>query len=241
MMIDIISNIFENNQFIKLEIEPFLEGEYCYIFYPERPTEKEEYFVILQSMEQSIEKTYLILEEKSQFIFDKINNSGKVEQYFEKNCTLIICQNENSIDRLTALSIEEDLYNFKKNVIIYSNSELDELKRHLTNNGIERLTNASLKSIINERNGESFIKFKNTSVNDHTYYSLLMKVFLKLPFLTYSTEEKELVNLRKEIEMNLSPDQQELFDKLISVEEWTNDNTYNLISTIWDKNNDQVE
>ncbi|MGK6437963.1 ABC-three component system middle component 1 [Klebsiella aerogenes] len=241
MIIDIIGNIFESNRFIKLEMKPLLERELCYVFYPERPTEKEEYFVVLQSTEQLIEKTHQNLEEKAQFIFDEINNSGKVEQYFEKNCTLIICQNEKGIDRLTALTIEEDLYNFKKNMIIYSDNELNELKRHLSGNGIEKLTNASLKSIINENNGESFIKFKNESVNNHSYYSLLMKVFLKLPFLTYSTEEKELVNLRKEIETNLSPDQQLLFDKLVSVEEWTSDNLYDFFSKLWDKDNDQVE
>ncbi|HEJ7119400.1 hypothetical protein FHU12_1068 [Serratia marcescens] len=241
MIIDIIGNIFESNRFIKLEMKPLLERELCYVFYPERPTEKEEYFVVLQSTEQLMEKTHQNLEEKAQFIFDEINNSGKVEQYFEKNCTLIICQNEKGIDRLTALTIEEDLYNFKKNMIIYSDNELNELKRHLSGNGIEKLTNASLKSIINENNGESFIKFKNESVNNHSYYSLLMKVFLKLPFLTYSTEEKELVNLRKEIETNLSPDQQLLFDKLVSVEEWTSDNLYDFFSKLWDKDNDQIE
>lgn len=241
MIIDIIGNIFESNRFIKLEMKPLLERELCYVFYPERPTEKEEYFVVLQSTEQLMGKTRQNLEEKAQFIFDEINNSGKVEQYFEKNCTLIICQNEKGIDRLTALTIEEDLYNFKKNMIIYSDNELNELKMHLSDNGIEKLTNASLKSIINENNGESFIKFKNESVNNQSYYSLLMKVFLKLPFLTYSTEEKELVNLRKEIETNLSPDQQVLFDKLVSVEEWTSDNLYDFFSKLWDKDNDQVE
>ncbi|MBN0617384.1 hypothetical protein JTM18_36430, partial [Pseudomonas aeruginosa] len=61
-----------------------------------------------------------ILEEKAQELFEAISNSGKVDRPFEKNCTMLICHEEEGISRQTILALEEDQYNFKKNVITYT-------------------------------------------------------------------------------------------------------------------------
>ncbi|KGA36317.1 hypothetical protein KU74_07595 [Pectobacterium brasiliense] len=238
-MIKILENIFLSNQYKRLEFNTSRSNEFCYIFYPEESTEKEEYFVLLQSLNQSNDEMKLILEEKAQLLFEEIIGSDKVERFFEKNCTLIICQNDKDIDRLTALRIEEDLYNFKKNVIAYTDSELEDLVKYLEVRSINKLSNRVLNDIINEHDGESFISFKNSSVHASNYYSLIVKLFLKLPFLTYSIEEKELIDLNGEIENKLTQHQKDVFKKLISNEfEWTDNNIHDLVVVTWGKQGD---
>ncbi|MGM3173110.1 ABC-three component system middle component 1 [Dickeya lacustris] len=239
MIIEIIENIFLSNQYKRLEFNTSHSNELFYIFYPEESTEREEYFVLLQSLNQSNDEMKLILEEKAQLLFEEIIGSDKVERFFEKNCTLIICQNDNDIDRLTALRIEEDLYNFKKNVIAYTDSELEDLVKYLEVRSINKLSNRVLNDVINEHDGESFISFKNSSVNASNYYSLIVKLFLKLPFLTYSIEEKELIDLNGEIENKLTQHQKYIFKKLISNEsEWTDNNIHDLVVVTWGKQGD---
>ncbi len=76
-------------------------------------------------------------------------------------------------------------------------------------------------------------------MNASNYYSLIVKLFLKLPFLTYSIEEKELIDLNGEIENKLTQHQKYIFKKLISNEsEWTDNNIHDLVVVTWGKQGD---
>ncbi len=239
MMINVLKNIFDSNNYHKVDVNFCLvEGEF-FTYTPVDSANKEEYFVILELFNQSDENLKSTLEELSEYLFEKITNSGSVERYFVKNSTLIICHKDNQIERLTTLTLEEDLYNFKKNVITYSEKELNDFKRYIKEAELTKLTNSILKNIINEKSGSSFIKFKNISANNASYYSLLMKIFLKLPFLTYETQEKDLSKINEDINNELTDHQRKVLDEILDVkEEWNDETIHTLVSRIWGEKND---
>jgi len=239
MIIDIIENIFNCNDYNLKEMSVQLENMTLYLFEPQEHLNKQEYFLLLEFIDTSNEEVNKLIEEYAQVLFENIISSGKVKQYFEKNCTLIFCVNEKFIDRTTILSIEENLYNFKKNVIVYNDAELNDLRGYLSAHEVSCLNNREIKSIINERGGESFINFKNLSASISNYYSLTLKLFLKIPFLVYTTEEKELINLDSQISMQLSRHQNIILQNILDSDiEWSGDDVHEKISNIWNIKND---
>lgn len=233
-MIDIINNILSNNGYQQVDIDVSFDNLIIYLFCPLDGNNREEYFVTVQLENQSEAAAQEIQLEKAQELFEAISNSGKVDCHFEKNSTLILCQEEEVISQKTILFIEEDQYNFKKNVIVYTSAELVDLKAHLSENGIEKITNQVINSIINSDGGQSFIKFKYGVDNIKNHYSLMLKAVLKLPFITYNPQEQKLSNLDDQIEGSLDSSQLALFKRLIESNiEWTDENIHHQISTIW--------
>ena len=82
--------------------------------------------------------------------------------------------------------IEEDAYLFKKNILLYKDENRILLETQLDND----FSLIKLNELLN--NGESFDRNKS---NIDSAYSLLAKVFIKLPFLSYKREGRELENL----------------------------------------------
>lgn len=239
MMIDIVKNIFESNHYQIINISISLINGTYFIFEPEKDNDKEEYFVVLELSNQNESDIKTILGGISEYLFNVINASGMVQPYFSKNSTLIICHKDDCIERLTTLSIEEDLYDFKKNIITYTENELNDFKNYTNKLGLDELKNEVLRDIINENSGDSFINYKNNNTDNSGYYSFLVKIFLKLPFLIYQTEEKELSKVDEEINNNLTEKQRNILANILRVDEdWTEENTYKLASFIWGENND---
>jgi len=234
MIINILEKIFESNCYEKVNFDFSLIGAKYFIYTPVAKENKEEYFVLLELLNQSNENLKLTLEDMSEYLFETIIKHGNVERHFGKNSTLIICHKENQIERMTTLSLEEDLYNFKKNVIAYSDKELYGLVNYIKEKKITNLTNENLIKIINENNGVNFVRFKKNTKNNTEYYSVLMKFFLKLPFLTYETQEKGLSKINEDIDKELTVSQRNIRDDILSIEdEWTDESILTFASKNW--------
>lgn len=234
-MITIINKILSSNGYQVVDIELPDNNPNIFLFSPSANDNKEEYFVTIQLPTQSNEAAKELLEHKAEELFEAISDSGKVERYFIKNCTMLICHDETLIHKETIFSIEEDPYNFKKNVITYSETELNDLKDFLTSNNINEISNSEISKIINNQNGQLFLDFKNSHKNKQNYYSLILKIVLKLSFITYIPPAKELINLSLEIEKSLSKQDHMIYKKIIESEiEWTENNTYQQVEKIWE-------
>ncbi|WDL84068.1 hypothetical protein IU367_07800 [Aeromonas bestiarum] len=234
-MINIINNILSSNGYKQVNIEFPLNSQAFYLFCPCEESKREEYFVTIQLQTQSDAAAQAILEETVQELFEAICNSGKVDRSFEKNCTMFICHEEEKITRQTILSLEEDQYNFKKNVITYTQDELATLKAYISENKIEKITNDVINMIITSEDGRNFLAFKENHASSKGYYSLILKTALKLPFITYSPQEQQLTNLNSEIENALNSYQSSIYSRLLESEiEWTDENIHQQVSIIWE-------
>ena len=230
-MINLINNIISNNGYQSIDFD-FDEPRFMITLFKARDENKQEYFLSLQAEEQDNEVAIQLLEEEAQSIFDKVRNSGKAERFFEKNCTMIVCHEALKIKKETIFSLEEDPYNFKKNVLTYSTGELLALQTYLSTNGIEKIDNATINNILNANGGKSFLEFKESSTRG--LYSIILKTILKLPFLIYTPQEQKLSNLALDIENNLSFGLNEIYKEIISLEtEWNDENILDEVMKIW--------
>lgn len=233
-MITIINKILSSNGYQVVDIELLDNNPNIFLFSPSSNDNKEEYFVTIQLPTQSNESAKELLEHKAEELFEAISDSDKVERYFIKNCTMLICHNETLIHKETIFSIEEDPYNFKKNVITYSETELNDLKDFLTSNNINEISNSVISDIINNRNGQNFTDFKNTHKTIRNYYSLFLKIALKLPFIMYTPSKKELINLSLEIENSFNAQDSLIYKKIMESDiEWSESDTYLQVVKIW--------
>ncbi|WP_336941747.1 ABC-three component system middle component 1 [Acinetobacter pittii] len=233
-MIKIINNIILNNGYELVDIQLPDDKHNIFVFCPQADCAKEEYFITIQLNNESDELAKELLENSAEELFEIIRNSGKVESYFIKNCTLFICHDETHINRETIFSLEEDPYNFKKNVITYLPSELNDLEFYLKKNNIKEITNLTISEIINSHNGQLFLNFKKSHNSIQNYYSLILKIALKLPFITYIPQKKELINLSLEIEESLKGKESVIFKNLMEPEiDWNDNNIYQNIEKIW--------
>lgn len=121
----------------------------------------------------------------------------------KKNTSMIIfikVENIKQMDEMQSkiLELEEDVYFFKKYVLLYLDEELEEFKSAVENENISEF----MKENIN--NEELFEEFK---VEEKvSFYSLILKLYIKLPHLIYSNtfESKDIIDLNKKIQFDLS-------------------------------------
>lgn len=230
-MINLINNIISNNGYQKIDLN-FDEPGFMITLFKASDESRQEYFLSLQAEEQDNEVAMLLLEEKAQTIFEKIRNSGKTERFFEKNCTMIVCHEALKIKKETIYSLEEDPYNFKKNVLTYSTGELLALQAYLSSNGFEDITNDVINNILNANGGRNFLEFKKSSTKG--LYSITLKTTLKLPFLIYTPQEQKLSNLALDIENKLTTDLNSIYKEITSLEtEWNDENILDEVMRIW--------
>ena len=230
-MINLINNIISNNGYQKIDLN-LDEPGFLITLFRASDESRQEYFLSLQAEEQDNEVAMLLLEEKAQTIFEKIRNSGKTERFFEKNCTMIVCHEALKIKKETIYSLEEDPYNFKKNVLTYSTGELLALQAYLSSNGFEDITNDVINNILNANGGRNFLEFKKSSTKG--LYSITLKTTLKLPFLIYTPQEQKLSNLALDIENKLTTDLNSIYKEITSLEtEWNDENILDEVMRIW--------
>lgn len=233
-MINIINNILSSNGYKQVEIVLQQDVADLYLFCPPTKSKREEYFVTVQIRTQSDSTAQRLLEIQAQEWFESISHSGKVEQTFEKNCTMLLCHEEAKISRQTIMLIEEDQYNFKKNVITASQQEVLALQNYLAQEQVENITTKVINSIINIDSGKGFLDFKNNNKLQKDHYSLILKIALKLPFVTYIPQEQQLSNLLNDIDNSLSPELTSIYKQLTNLDvEWTESNTVRNAEMIW--------
>lgn len=233
-MIHIINNILANNGYKLINIELLFDIAQYFLFCPSDFNEREEYFLTIRLNIQSNEEARLLLEKYTEEIFEEIRCSGKVDSSFEKNCTMLICHEEDKICRETILAIEEDQYDFKKNVIAYTQQEFVALETYLAQEQIEKITNSVINNIITANSGQSFLDFKYNHIQQKNYYSVILKTALKLPFITYIPKKQQLSSLSHEIESSLSSNQTLIYSQLVNSNiDWDEENVYQQVESIW--------
>ncbi|MBV4542839.1 ABC-three component system middle component 1 [Pseudomonas vlassakiae] len=230
-MITILNNIMTSNGFVLVDID-FTNEEFPLSLFKSQNQRREEYFLTLEISSPSSETLKSFLDDKAQAIFEEIQKSDKVERYFEKNCTMLICLESKNLDHGMVLAIEEDPYNFKKNVITYTPAELAAINRHLTGNTISAIHNNVINEILNSNNGKDFLDFKHQIRTRNPLYDLTIRIVLKLPFLTYSPQEQKLENLSLQINDAIPNQLTEIFHKILSVE-WSDENILAHVESIW--------
>lgn len=230
-MIKILNNIMTSNRFMLVDVD--LSNQYleCSLYKAES-SYREEYFLTVRVDNNSDEALQKLLDNTAQEIFEEIQGAGKVELYFEKNCTMLICLDSFGLNHDLVLALEEDPYNFKKNVIKYSPPELAALNDHMTSNAIKALTNDIINDILNANNGKNFLAFKYQSGNEHHLYDLIVRVMLKLSFLSYHPQEQKLENLTGQIDSALPAALIETFEKVLAVD-WTDETVIGNVESIW--------
>lgn len=229
-MITILNNVMASNGLIMVDVG-MDNDTFDFCLYKAQNSRREEYFLTLELTDTSNETLRKFLDEIAQEIFEDIRNSGKVEMFFEKNCTMLICINSAKLDPELVLALEEDPYNFKKNVITYSARELTALNRYLTSHSIQAFSGDIINDILNANGGRDFLAFKYQS-DRNPLYDLAIRFVLKLPFLVYRPREQKLENLSGQIDDAIPDDKSEIFNQMLAAE-WTDENILDRVESIW--------
>jgi hypothetical protein len=211
MLIKVLEQVFLDNSYV---MSPILEDNIDYtgfLAFPNKEKNRDEYFLLIEHIAPSDEVLYDLIEQDADTFYELLNNSKETDETFKKNCTMILCC-KSSVSETAVLLVEEDPYNFKKNVIVYSIDELDSWNEKVD----QPFTVEKLNILINKNNSERFHKFKEGKRSD--YYSLLMKIITKLPFIIFLLPNKDLYNLEKKIESVLPRSEQKILNFILSVD-----------------------
>lgn len=145
-----------------------------------------------------------------------------ISSSFEKNVTLIIFTiKEEPLDinvEKQAITIEEDPYFFKKQVLIVSSKDVDVISSSFEEHS-ENYT-SYLKGIISDPQLFSeFMKSKSPNANNKVKeYSFAAKLYEKLPFLTLCVKVSTPEDLQKNIDNDLSEYQYEQCEMLLNLD-----------------------
>jgi len=185
MLIDLLKNIFIESDYHEHIVE--FEDYTSYMFSHQ---EKGEYFIVLDKETISDNDLKQLSSDGMQNLYSDCEGLETTDETFEKNTTLIICINNINIDMILCNQFEEDAYLFKKNILFYEDVNVQQLEVQLDND----FSLTKLNELLN--NGENFDRNKT---NIESEYGLLAKLFIKLPFLNYQREGRELDNLSEVI------------------------------------------
>lgn len=214
MLINLIDKVFLNNGYEAVNFEHSYDELITMLFKPNFAENKAEYYLIVECKKATTKHAERLLTEWADGLHLKVRESPIVDRVFSKNCTMIICWPELAITSKQVFQLEEDRYNFKKNVISYSSQELADLI------GINSdFTLVQLNDLVGQGNGTYFQRFKETSAELENYYSLLLKIFIKIPFVTYLHDPKRLFDLDSSLTDNLSEGELALYEFSLSIDE----------------------
>ncbi|WP_404317016.1 ABC-three component system middle component 1 [Malaciobacter canalis] len=189
MLINILEHIFGEFEFLSKELN---RNDYSVsLFYKENSAD---YFIVLDKeniTNLEIESFLEVIQE----IYTEFKNDDSTNETFDKNTTFIMCVNGENNESVLS-SLEEDPYIFKKNIITYSDEELEDVIELLN------LEYSYENLLLNLNNEENFDQFKNNS--NLAGYRLLSKLFIKLPFLNFERQVRELENLSDIIKSNVN-------------------------------------
>lgn len=214
MLINLIDKIFLNNGFEAVNFEHSYSQLITRLFKPKVTENKAEYYLIVEHPNATNSQADELLSEWADGLHLKVRENPMIDRVFSKNCTMIICWPEPAITSKQIFQLEEDRYNFKKNVISYSSKELAELE---TKNSDFTLT--QLNELVSQGDGAYFQKFKQKSAELENYYSLLLKIFIKIPFVTYLHDPKRLFDLDSSLTTNLSASELDLYEFSLRINE----------------------
>lgn len=193
-----------------------------FIFYKKKELE-DNYIVVFYNgtiNKVKIEEYLINLYEKN---ISKLLKENKVTEAFEKNISLILLINpvkikEDQIRKIT-YSIEESKIYFKRYVIEYNSSEKQEFLKKFSK--IDNLLNEFDQEI---KKIENFEKYKQKK---ESFYNLLIKLYIKIPFLEFKFNKENLV---EQFKNNLILDLSEDLDLNNKLKKYFSEENYNLSS-----------
>lgn len=188
MLIDILKNIFSEFSYLSKDFN--IQDYQVTLFYQE---EIDNYFIVLDKNIITVDELQNLNDISIQ-LFNLIKEDDLTNESFDKNATLIICFNGN-VDNNIICNLEENPYLFKKNILKYNSEEIESLNTLLNSN----YSYENLLLFLN--NEEQFEEYKN---NSELAYSLLTKFFIKLPFLKFIRQTRDLANLTEIISNKVS-------------------------------------
>lgn len=218
MLIDLIDKVFLNNGYEAVHFEHSYHELITRLFKPQVFEKKAEYYLVVECLNATNRHADDLLSVWADDLHLKVRESPLVDRVFSKNCTMIICWPELAITSKQIFQLEEDRYNFKKNVISYSSSELADLQEKNSD-----FTNTQINEMVGQGDGTYFQRFKEKSADLENYYSLLLKIFIKVPFVTYLHDPKRLIDLDSSLITNLSIGELGLYEFALGVDEDLND------------------
>ncbi|TBX72051.1 hypothetical protein E0M25_24505 [Bacillus mycoides] len=210
-MRDLLKNIFNDASFNVIE-EVQLVNEKTFLAISSIDCKVNYYLVVFI---QETVKTFLEEADFSSF-FEYMKNQDFYNSNMEKNFSLLVCLNCNKeIDlemQKDIYEIEENPYDFKKYVLVYSDEQVQMLNKELLSPEYRMLIPVEgIKNVLNKilLDNVRFYNFKN-HMND-IVYDLITKIFIKLPFLsTEIGKEKQMGNLQEKIKNKLDEELNEL-------------------------------
>lgn len=212
MLIDKVNKIFLDNCYSVVPVSHELSGYEVFIAVPNNK-KRQEFFLLLEHKSPSDEILKSLIKKDADVLFNLLSASEHSDETFRKNCTMILCCESVNILPDCILAVEEDPYNFKKNVITYNQAELQSWENKI----VDSLSVNALNDLINGEKGELFRRFKEEN-RSNDYYSLLMKIVTKIPIIHYMTTEKDLYDLDAEIKKNLTGNDREIHDFIIGID-----------------------
>lgn len=149
--------------------------------------------------------------------FEKLSEDNvKISSSFEKNATLIIFTKQNQIVNLyddtsrQVISIEEDPYFFKKQVLVIPSNDIKGISNSFDDNEKSYITYLQDR-ISDTKNFNDFMNSKTVdALPGATEYSFVAKLYEKLPFLTLSVKASTQRDLQTSIDNELSEAQLKL-------------------------------
>jgi hypothetical protein len=183
MLISLLVPLLESFEFSGNVIE---FGDYTSHLYINR--ESSDYFILLDKTDIDLADLEQLYIQDLNRLDEIIKQSDFINEAYEKNTTLILCIRNNTDLQDTSIvsNIEEDKYLFKKNILFYSSSEIDELNTLFDGEYTQDKANAIMRS------EDCFDTIKN---NRPGGYTLLARLFIKLPFLSLQSHQVDLENL----------------------------------------------
>lgn len=180
---------------------------------------KFDFFLVL-----SVKEDNLILEEFDTIMSRFLEQILSTQEYpgVDKNLSMLIIVERNintSTDEFNnkIYTLEENPYHFKKYVLPYTEEQFTLLKHYIN---IDKKIIEQLDPIVNNKDWFSLFKAQQTEqyeTDEAKVFDLVSKLYIKLPFLKIQINKEELPNLTKEIEDEISTEDQEVIKKILSI------------------------
>ncbi|MNG95279.1 hypothetical protein D3C85_362670 [compost metagenome] len=203
-MFEFFNGIFKINNFDLLDFH--YQDLPLKFAYPNKNNKNQEFYVIVEFNSKNIDLSSEKINQTLEELMEKIESLEYSDESTKKNTTLILCVNERSISHQDILKIEENPYYFKKNVIMYNHSSIHELKTLLNGD----YSNNSLNILLTKDGGVHFENFKTS--DSYNYYSLLIEIITKLPFIHYHPQNNDLLSIDKFVKNDLNEQDNKLLD-----------------------------
>lgn len=194
-MINLIELLFNDSGYTRVEQIDISDAR----LYRRSDTLQDEFFIIKDFTSESSEK----IDELQSELHSSLGSFFSSVEGAEKNTNLILikCHQKPTPSQAISLNrkiseIEENPYYFKKSVLAYTEEEIGFLADARNANNTLKMT---LEQIVHSN--EHFINFRDNGTV--SLFSIAIKIYTKLPFLTYNLKPEDQIDLSAKIDFEL--------------------------------------